>query len=119
MAPIAWTDVIALPGALGDGMGLVPVLGQTMILTAVNKLFDVTMFDGEEGPNTKLARVFMACHLAALGKLGTGGPMIGESDGRLSRQYAMPSTRSEWFRTSYGAAAWTLASPRARAPGLL
>lgn len=119
MAPITWTDVVALPGAVGDGMGLVPPLGQTMILASVNKFFDVTMYDGEDGPDTKLARCYMACHFAALGKLGSGGTMIGESDGRLSRQYAMPATRSEWFRTSYGAAAWSLANPRSRCPGVL
>lgn len=119
MAPIIWTDVTALPGAIGDGLTLVPVGGQTAILAAVNTFFDVSMFDGEDGPITHLARAYLSAHFCALGKLGTGGPLTGESDGRLSRQYAIPSTRSEYFATAYGRAVWQLMGPQARGPRVL
>lgn len=110
---------MAMPGAAENGLASVPILGQTAILACVNAFFDVAMFDGESGPNTRLARCFMVGHFVSLDRLGAGGPLIGESDGRLSRQYAMPATKSEWLSTSYGRAAWMLASPRARAPGVL
>lgn len=108
-----------MPGASGDGLALVSLTAQTAILATVNKFLDVTSFDGESGPDTHLARCYLAAHFCALGKLGTGGPMIGESDGRLSRQYAMPSTRSQFMTTSWGTAAWQLIGVRARLPVLL
>lgn len=119
MAPIVWTDVTAMPGASGDGLALVSLTAQTAILASVNKFLDVTSFDGEDGADTHLARCYLAAHFCALGKLGTGGPLTGESDGRLSRQYAIPSSRSEFFRTSWGTAVWQLMGVRARLPVLL
>lgn len=122
MTAILWSDVLAVPGAIGDGMAQVPALGQTMILAVVNstKRLDVDMFDGEDGPITKLARCFLALHMAARGKVGAGGALIGEADGRLSRQYAMPTmTRSSLTSTSYGTAFWELIGPKAFGPRLL
>lgn len=102
-SPIAWTDVTALPGAANDGLANVPANGQTMILSVVNSsiFLDVSLFDGEDGPITKLARCAMAAHIAALGKLGSGGALLGESDGRLSRTYAIPP-RGTYGLTMYG-----------------
>ena len=122
MTAILWSDVMAVPGAIGDGFASVPALGQTMILAVVNsaKRLDVDMFDGEDGPITKLARCFLACHMAAKGKIGAGGALVGESDGRLARQYAMPAmTRSTLLTTSYGQAFWELIGPKAFGPRLL
>jgi hypothetical protein len=119
MAPIVWTDVTTLPGATGDGLGAVDPVAQTAILAVVNKYLDVSSFDGESGPDTHLARCFMAAHICAMGKLGVGGPVTGESDGRRSRQYAMPSTRSELMRTSYGAAVVMLMGAAVRGPHVL
>ncbi len=118
MSAILFSDVLALPGANVE-LANVPAGGQTLILAVVNVLLDVNMFDGEAGPQTKLARCFLAAHFCALGKLGTGGPLIAESDGRLSRQYALPSTRSEYMTTSYGIAFYSLIGSQARGPRLL
>lgn len=119
-SPIAWSDVLSLPGANVE-LADVPAGGQTMLINYVNSVLDVTMFDGEDGPTTKLARCFLAAHMAALGELGTGGPLTQESAGGLMRQYAMPAMvlRSEFMTTSYGRAFWLLIGPQAHGPRLL
>lgn len=118
MAAIVWNDVVALPGADVE-LATVSVAGQTILLAVANSILDVNMFDGESGPITKAARCFLCAHFAALGKLGSGGPLIGESDGRLSRQYAMPNSRAEALQTSYGSAYWQLICGQARGPRVL
>lgn len=118
MAAIAWSDVLGLPGAVTELAG-VPALGQVAILGAVNSMLDVSRFDGESGPLTKLARCFLAAHFGALGMLGSGGPLIGEAAAGLSRQYAMPNTRSEYMTTSYGQAYFSLIGTQAFGPRLL
>jgi hypothetical protein len=102
-SPIAWSDVLNLPGAANDGLANVPVSGQTMILSVVNSaiFLDTSLFDGEDGPITKLARCAIAAHMAALGKLGSGGALGAESDGRLSRTYAFPP-KGTYGLTMYG-----------------
>lgn len=117
-SPIAWSDVLSLPGANVE-MVNVPAGGQTIILNVVNSILDVSMFDGEDGPITKAARCYLAAHFAALGKLGTGGPLTAEGDGRLSRSYAVPNGRSEYMVTSYGRAYWQLIGSKAHGPRLL
>lgn len=118
MSAIAWSDVVALPGADVELAGVSPA-GQNILLAVVNSILDVNMFDGESGPITKAARCFLCAHFAALGKLGSGGPLVGETDGRLSRQYAMPNSRAEALQTSYGSAYWQLIGSQARGPRLL
>lgn len=115
---IAWSDVTSLPGASVE-LANVPAGGQTIIVDVVNSMLDVSMFDGEGGPITKAARCYLAAHFAALGLLGSGGPLTGETDGRFSRQYAMPTGRSEYMTTSYGRAYWSLIGAKAHGPRLL
>lgn len=106
-SPITWADVTSLPG--GAQLSTVPVGGQNMILNSVNTQLNVNMFDGEDGPQTKLVRAFFAAHLAALGTLGTGGILIAESiQGLLSRQYSVPFNGAMLQSTSFGRALETL-----------
>lgn len=118
MAIIAWTDVTSLPGSAA--LSRVDPIAQTAILASVNRFLDVTSFDGEDGPDTHLARANLAAHFCALDQLGrAGGALTLESDGRLQAQYAMPSTRSEYFMTGYGRMVWMLMNVRCKLPVLL
>ena len=118
MAAIVWTDVTTLPGS--SGFATVDPIAQTAILASVNRYLDVTSFDGEDGPDTHLARANLAAHFCALDELGrAGGALTLESDGRLQAQYAMPSTRSEFFTTGYGRMVWMLMNVRSRLPVVL
>lgn len=116
--PIAWTDVTNVCN--GD-----PIItnfntaGTVAILATINTMLDVSMFDGESGPRTKLARCFLAAHIAASSALGMGGPLMAEADGRLSRQYAVPRVDDDLRRTSYGAMYAMLIGPQAHGPRLL
>src|SRR4029077_450934 len=118
MAAIAWSDVTAAasndPLIVGFAAG-----GQTIWLNVANTALDVSMFDGEDGSMTKAARCMFCAHFAALGRLGMAGPLTAESDGRMSRQYAIPNTRSEYMTTSYGRAYWQLIGAQAHGPRLL
>ncbi len=118
MAPIVWTDVTSLPSS--SNLASVDPIAQTAILASVNRFLDVSSFDGEDGPDTHLARANLAAHFCSLDSLGrAGGALTLESDGRLSAQYAMPSTRSEYFMTGYGRMVYALMGVRARLPVLL
>jgi hypothetical protein len=116
MAPIAWSDVVA---AAPELVSTNPTT-QADVVNYVNSILDVSMFDGESGFVTRLARISLAAHVAAMLKLGTGGPLISESDGKWSRGYAIPmSLRSEYMITSYGRTFWSLIGPQAHGPRLL
>lgn len=87
MAIIAWTDVTALAVELSS----VAVSAQTLYLALANDWLNVSMFDGEDGPRTKMARIYIAAHFATLDRLrglAVAGPVISESRGGLSRSYA-------------------------------
>jgi len=102
MAAIAWTDVTELAAALTD----LSVPAQTMILDSVNASVEVANFDGEDGPDTKLVRVFKAAHigtLALLAQTGAAGPVTSESAGKLARSYAgVDASAGEWGLTIWG-----------------
>lgn len=95
MAAILWSDVEAIAVELAD----VPIAAQTLYLDLANKFLNVNMFDGEDGPRVKLARIYLAAHFATLDRqrgTATAGPVISESRGGLSRSYA------NLFQTSNG-----------------
>ncbi len=102
MADIDWTDVTDHVSSLST----ISVNAQTDILAYVNAHFDVDVLDGETGPTTKLARVYLASHLATLGKsVGSGagvGPVTSEKGGRLARSYAALSATGALTDTAYG-----------------
>jgi len=115
-SPIVWTDVSALAPALAT----INVTTQNDILNFANVRFNVAVFDGESGVTTRLARILYAAHLAALTKLGTAGPLIGESADGLSRSYAAPfSNRSQLSLTSYGNALLAILPPATHGPVVL
>ena len=101
MADITWTDVVDHAA----GLSTHDAEAQANILAYVNAHFDVSVLDGEAGPTTKLARVYLAAHLASLEKTSGGsgvGPVQSESGGRLSRSYATRSAGGALSDTSHG-----------------
>lgn len=87
MAAIGWADVTGIASELSS----VSASAQTLYLEVANTFLNVSMFDGEDGPRTKLARIYIAAHFATLDGMrgvGVAGPVISESRGGLSRSYA-------------------------------
>lgn len=104
MAPIAWSDVIAVSSPLAA----VIVAQQDMILAMVNAKF-AGVFDGEDGPTTKLARIYVAAHFASLpGSTDQrpGGSVTSESRGGLSRSYAPPPTQAGSYEGTWSDTQW-------------
>lgn len=105
MAAIDWAAVVSIASELAD----VGVPAQDLYLAMANTFINVSMFDGEDGPKTKLARIYIAAHLATLDRMrgsAAAGPVISESRGGLSRSYAnttQMSVASGLFgQTTYG-----------------
>lgn len=115
MAVIVWQDVIDASSNDPQIIGF-STSGQTLVLAVANTRLNVDMFDGEAGPITKAARAYLAAHIASSSLIGNGGPIIAESEGGISRSYAMPSTRSEYLTTRYGSLYWLLIGSQARGP---
>lgn len=116
MADILWSDVT-------DAITDLPTISasmQTAILGLVNKRVDGAVFDGEDGETTKLARIFLAGHLAVMSKRparGSAGPVTSESAGGLSRSYAQMTSASELALTAHGTAfSFLVRTSGARAP---
>ena len=103
MADIDWDMVIALAPELTTG---VTEDAQDMILAHVNADLDASMFDGEDGPTFRLARIWLAAHLATAGASGSGGatgPVTSESVGGMSVSYGTLATTAAAIGTStYG-----------------
>lgn len=105
MAAITWADVVNFAAELSG----YPVAAQNDILAHVNTALDVSYFGGETGYKLKLARIFLAAHIAATTPLGGGGGAAGgaitsETVGGVSRSYAAPvnMSGSGYQSTSYG-----------------
>ncbi len=106
MASIVWANVVDFAAPLSS----VDPDAQTAILAHVNTVLDVSLFGGEDGPTTRLLRIFMAAHMAtttATEEAGAvAGPVASESAGGISRSYANLSTPSDddLKTTSFGRA---------------
>ena len=102
MAAIIFADVLAFAPELES---LAPA-AQVMILEHVNADLDVDQFDGEDGPTTKLARVYLAAHMGTLARPGRGaaaGPVASQSAGGLSKSYAtMAGDYAAFSTTMFG-----------------
>lgn len=106
MAPIAWSDVVAYSSALAAADPIV----QADILELVNASFASlpSVFDGEDGGKTRLARIYIALHFASLpgaGEQRPAGAVTSETRGGLSRSYAPPASGSgseTWNDTQWG-----------------
>lgn len=92
MTAITWDEVIVMPGA--SVLSTVDEDAQTVILAYVNGPgVAVSKFDDEGGPTTKLARLYLAAHMGALGLRGAAGgvgPVTQMSEGGVSISYAQP-----------------------------
>lgn len=104
MAALTWADVVSIASTLST----VDTLQQELLLAVVNKSF-AQVFDGEDGPKTKLARIYYAAHMASLpgaGEQRPGGAVVSQSRGGLSQSYAPPNTSAGdpmWSSTQWGA----------------
>jgi hypothetical protein len=116
MAAIAWTDVVALPGAAR--LATLATIYQDVVLAMVNTRVAVDGFDGEDGPLTKLARMYLAAHQATLGLQKAPGALTGERAGGIDKTFAAPMIQSEFAVTPYGMLYLTLVrtSPGCRLP---
>lgn len=105
MASIAWADVEDHAPELST----IDSDAQTTILAYVNATTTIepSLFDGETSARLKLARIFLAAHVATttpMGSSGAAGPVTAESAGRISRSYASVSTTAGLATTAYGVA---------------
>ncbi len=105
MSAITWTDVTNYASELsGVSLG-----AQTGILALANARFDPAALDGENGPETRLARVLLAAHLATVGPASGGsasaGPVIEEEVGDVRRKFAdlsSSASTTSFEGSSYG-----------------
>lgn len=100
MAAIVWADVFA--GA--TELTTLAATDQTLILAYVNARFVPGVGD-ESSTAVKTARVYLARHMGTAGLTGgAGGAVTSESEGGLSRSYAVMSSgsASEWGQTVWG-----------------
>lgn len=106
MSAIIWTDV-----TLGLGLAslqTVPVPIQNDILSKVNGAgINAVAFGGEESPNTRLARIYLAAHLGQLVANMISGEVNGvlvssESTGGISRSYSVGSADGDHNETIWG-----------------
>lgn len=104
MADIVWTDVTNVSAGLSAVAGAY----QTDILAYVNGVLEVSHFGGEAAIKTRLARIYLAAHLAQLwvdSVAGAGGPVTSETAGDISRGYAVfspPSSDTLYDGTTWG-----------------
>jgi hypothetical protein len=85
----------------------------------VNAQVAVSLYGGESAPGLKLARVFLAAHIASASRLGSGGQLIASSAGGLSRSFAPVMSKSQLALTQYGQLYLALLPPVARGPQVL
>ena len=123
--PIVWADVVGLAPELAS----LSVTAQNTILAYANVAFDESQFKTDPNASTsstlRMSRIYLAAHLGTVTRWqgsAIAGPLIAESDGRLSRQYAViPQNISSSFAgTSYGVMLeFLLKTSKARLPVVL
>ena len=94
MAAIDWDDVVSHAPELST----TDVDAQDDILDHVNTALVVAKFGGESSGRLKLARIYLAAHLASVsgqGGVGVAGPVTSETAGGLSRTYAVLSATAQ------------------------
>lgn len=86
---IEWQDVISMRGAAN--LSAIDTDIANEILGYVNGYFKVSEWGGESSSRLRLARLYLAAHNASLvyqGVASSGGTVILESVGGVTRQYA-------------------------------
>lgn len=103
MAALIWADVVAYVSTLST----VDLIQQTDLLAWANKAF-AAVFDGEDGPRTRIARIYLIAHFASLPGAGdqrAGGAVTSQSRGGISQSYASPiggGGDPMWSSTQWG-----------------
>lgn len=91
MAAIVWDDVVGIAPELAGTV--ISLSQQTDILLYVNTHLNVVGFGGEESVNLRLARKYLAAHMATFTRPGGGGSVRGqvtsETVGRISRTFSL------------------------------
>jgi hypothetical protein len=97
MASIIWSDVTS------DYAVTVSATGQTDILARVNAYFNKTLLGGESSITLRMARIYLARHMATPVAIGAAGPLQSESEADLSRTYVAAAINpSDWSDTVWG-----------------
>jgi hypothetical protein len=86
---------------------------QADLLEMANTRLNIDAFDGEDGIDTKLARIYLVAHFASMPGAGgnaPAGPLIGQTRGGLSQQFqGLPlSGENEWLLTQWGRRFWQM-----------
>lgn len=86
--PITWSEV----SAIAAGVASTNATAQALILGYVEApALNSCYFGGDTGPAYKLARIYLAAHMAAGGSLGGAagvrGPITAEAAGGMSKSY--------------------------------
>lgn len=119
MAAITWANVVDFDAALS----VVHINVQTAILAYVNTFINVAVFDGEEGADTRLARIYYAAHQGRgtlPGAGAAGGAVTSESGGDgLSVSYAVAASTDELSESAWGRKYLALARTSCAGPVLL
>ena len=109
MAAITWAHVVAHASALAT----VNADQQADLLAFVNAHVNAGAFGGEDAYRTKLARVYLAAHLASLPGAGVAsggahaaGPVTSESTGGVSRSYAAAASSAGAGGGTWGETIW-------------
>lgn len=89
MAPIVWADVIAHATQVrgGNVFALIDPVEQADLLAMANTRVNIDVFDGEDGIDTRMARIYFAAHFAAGGTVQQRGEVISETRGKLSADF--------------------------------
>lgn len=100
MAEICWDDVVNHAPALTS----VSEKARDDILEYVNTLLNVSVFDGEDGYKTQLARIYLAAHFGTIVIPGgiSAGEIASMSEGGVSISFASALAGNNLNRTKYG-----------------
>lgn len=103
MAAILWSDVVTVDASLAS----TAVALQTEILAYVHEVVGVHSLGGEESHRLKLARIYLAAHMAVIAKqIGDGqatGPVTSRSIGGISKSWLAPQMTDDGLqRTGHG-----------------
>lgn len=99
MSEINWDAVVAFAPELSD----VNIDVQAYLLAHVNTTLNVAVFGGEESPKLRLARIYLAAHMATGMLLGaSAGEIQSETVGGVSYTYSGAAPVSSFESTGYG-----------------
>lgn len=120
MAAIDWTTVVE--EAPASELATFAPGAQFIVLEYVNTKLVVSGFDGEDGVKTRLARIYLAAHMATmLKRKGIAGARSAQSAGGVSESFSIPTM--PWLgiyaQTSYGQLFAMIAGSSAHRAGLL